>query len=187
RRSRHRPRTKRHAIPADAPRRRRRTPAGGSQWEDPCSWRAADDPAQRGGVASRPARYDSDEARPPRIEVALVERPCDARPAFAERVLAAMPRAEPSFRDYRRLTVVEIFIARVVAMLSGAAPNLAQPRVRSDRSLADEPARQRRGRVVLRGNVHPIDHEKAVTSEQAARLRDCHPPVVVGEAMRERV
>jgi len=52
-----------------------------------------------------------------------------------------MPRAEPSFRDYRRLTVVEIFIARVVAMLSGAAPNLAQPRVRSDRSLADEPGR----------------------------------------------
>src|SRR2546430_9209075 len=121
----HQPRAPPRAIPARAPRRRRRARAEGCRGADRLLWRAADGRARPGAGASRPTRNDRDEPLAPRVELALVEGTGDARAARAERVLAAVPGADGRARFGKRRAVTRVRVERVIPVRAQCTPRLA--------------------------------------------------------------
>src|SRR5256712_4183507 len=175
------------AIPARAPRGRRRAGAERCRWADRLSWRAADGRARPGAGASCPPRTDRDEPLAPRVELALVEGTGDARAARAERVLAAVPGADGRARFGNRRAVARVRVERVIPGRARCTPPLAPARPVIEPSLADEPLGRLGGRFVLRRQVEAVDDEKPVVREKPPCLRDRRCAVRVLEQMSERI
>src|SRR2546428_6957804 len=173
----HQPRAPPRAIPARAPRGRRRARAERCRWADRLPWHAADGRARPGAGASRPTRNDRDEPLAPRVELALVEGTGDARAARAERVLAAVPGADGRARFGNRRAVARVGVERVIEVRAQCAPHLAHARPVIEPSLADEPLGRLGGRFVLRRQVEAVDDEKPAVHEKTPCIRERRSPV----------